>query len=116
MFFRDQSQVQLFAELAFDPPYELAMQLMCRHLIRYLFVSILLSQPADVLPALKHFLKQISFKYMDEFTDYVQILTQSFSFDQMPAILSGMREVCIISHPTSNVFMTTSCDNTQTRS
>jgi translation initiation factor 3 subunit E len=93
LFFRDPSQVYLFAQLAFDPPYEMSMQLMSRHLVRYLFVSLLLSQREDTLPACDHFLKQTAFKYTDEFTAFVQTLTQSFAFDSMPATLAAMQKV-----------------------
>ena len=70
------------------------MQLTSRHLVRYLFVSLLLSQRDDTLPACEHFLKQTAYKYTDVFTDFVHILTHTFAFDSIPETLAGLQKVC----------------------
>jgi RNA recognition motif-containing protein len=64
-----------------------------KHLIRYFVVSLLIKKPKDQLKRLAHFVKEISYKYNDEFTEYVKILTNSFNFEALPAIFEAFSKV-----------------------
>jgi len=96
VFFKQEDKVKSFLELAQEENYDLTMQLMCRHLLRYLFASLLLSKRKDSLTILSGFVKETSYKYADEFTEFIQALTKTFSFDSIPTILAKLQEVIIL--------------------
>jgi hypothetical protein len=93
LFFKQEEKAGLFAHLAFERSYELTMQQVCRHMLRYLFASLVLSKSPDTLLILHDFVVETEYKYVDEFTAFVKILTQSFTFDALPEALEKIKKV-----------------------
>jgi hypothetical protein len=96
IFFKQNGKAGLFIELALEPTYEIAFQMIGKHLIRYFIASLLLRKPKDELKILSSFLKENIFKYSDEFSEYAQILTQTFTFDNLPSIWAPIAKVIFI--------------------
>ncbi len=59
-----------------------------------MFASLLLAHRKDAISILSELVKKIAYKYTDNFTDLITTLTQSFTFDQIPAVLSKIKEDC----------------------
>lgn len=95
LFFKQNGKVGLFIELALEPTYEIAFQLIGKHLIRYFIASLLLRKQKDEMKMLSSFLKENIYKYSDEFVEYAKILTQTFSFDNLPSILPPIIKVIL---------------------
>lgn len=93
LFYKREEKAGLFLQLAFEPAYDQVMQLVCRHLFRYLFASSVLCKEKDVLPVLGDFMSEAEHKYADDFTNYVKILTQTFEFERIPEALEKIKKV-----------------------
>jgi translation initiation factor 3 subunit E len=93
LFFKHEDKVKSFLELSLESNYDLTMELMCRHLLRYLFGSLLISKKKDALSTLKGFVKETSYKFSDEYTEFVRVLTMTFAFDSIPTILAKLQKV-----------------------
>lgn len=99
IFFAEPAQTKMFMELALEPAYDLTMELMCRHLGRYLFVAALLTRRKDCLRLLSNFVQRTLHKHSDECTEFVLSLTRSFNFDQIPPLLAKLKQVLHIISP-----------------
>ena len=68
-------------------------------MLRYLFASVLLGDKKDALKILSKFIKETAYKYVDEFTELIQILTHSFAFDAVPENLAKLKKVGKLEYP-----------------
>jgi len=84
----------MFLDLIFEPSYEAVIETMCRHLFRYLYAALLLSKNQDKVQILMEFVKRITHKYNDEFTDLILVLTDSFEFDKVGELLKKIHTEC----------------------
>ena len=94
MFFSNIEKTKSFIDLTQESSYEITMEVLCRHLLRYLLAALLLNHKKDTLRVVSEFVKKTGHKYADNFTEFIQILTQTFAFDQLPGVLEKLKQDC----------------------
>lgn len=67
----------------------------CIHLIRYVIASLILAKNTSTLKLILPVLDKKGDKYNDQFTQFIEILGQTFTYDKIPTITKQIRKVLL---------------------
>lgn len=97
VFFADAENASTFFEFALEPGYSFMIDTVCIHLLRYVIASLILGKSNMILKQVLPIIDKIRGKYNDSFVSLIEILGQSFTYNQIP--IQSIKKVysfCII--------------------